>query len=75
LNKAEQFQVLLGGGMNTFLPTSMKGRRKDGRNLLEEWKTKMKRFNNVLVTNSTSFRNIEPSKIDYLFGKLLALYI
>lgn len=67
---AEKFKVILGGGSDYFIPKSLNGSREDGRNLLFEWEQKMKYFKSYLVTNYTSFRDIDPSKTDYLFGLL-----
>ena len=65
----------MGGGrrnfhsVNTTDPeyTSSKGRRFDGRNLIQEWKDK-KLPNSAYVWNLTAFNAIDPNKTDHLLG-------
>lgn len=66
---------MLGGGRRYFTPASqsdieypdLKGRRKDGKNLLDEWK-KLNLPNSHYVWNTSEFNAIDPLKTDHLFG-------
>ena len=67
-------EVALGGGRRNFISETMqdveyadqKGRRLDGRNLTEEWKTKYK--NSKYVWNKAQFDAIDAKKTDHLLG-------
>lgn len=60
-SNGDGFEVILGGGRANFLPDTVtdpeyaaqKGRRKDGRNLADEWKAQA--ANRTLVTNKAGF--------------------
>jgi len=66
-------EVVLGGGRTYFLPntsfdpeyTSTKGRRKDGRNLVNEFQTK---FGGNYVWNKAQFDAIDPASTNKLIG-------
>lgn len=68
-------EVLIGGGRTYFMPNtafdpeypSVKGRRKDGRDLTSEWQTK---FNGKYVWNKAQFDAIDPANTK----SLLALF-
>jgi len=68
-------EVLMGGGRTYFMPNTkfdpeyptVKGRRKDGRDLTSEWQTK---FNGKYVWNKAQFDAIDPAKTK----SLLALF-
>lgn len=65
--------VVMGGGRRAFLPAEIndpvesdrKGRRRDERNLIEEWKTNT---GGVFVFNIAGFRHIDPEKETKIFG-------
>ncbi|EDV26294.1 Alkaline phosphatase, tissue-nonspecific isozyme [Trichoplax sp. H2] len=67
--------VMLGGGRRYFMSESqsdveysdLKGRRKDGKNLLDEWK-KLNLPNSHYIWNTSAFNAVDPMKTDYLFG-------
>lgn len=65
-------EVVLGGGRTYFLPNTAtepeygaKGRRKDGRNLIDEWQAK---FGGAYVWNKAQFDAIDPAGTDRLLG-------
>lgn len=71
-------EIAFGGGRKYFFPTSIEdleekgkfGKRKDGRNLADEWvnkKTKDKVFS--YVWNETNFKKLDPTKVDHVLGK------
>jgi alkaline phosphatase len=69
-------EVVLGGGRSSFLPNttadyeypSKKGRRLDGRNLINEWVSK--RPDSVFVWNKTRMDAVDVEKTKHLLGKL-----
>jgi alkaline phosphatase len=66
-------EVLMGGGRTYFMPntafdpeySTVKGRRKDGRDLTSEWQTK---FNGKYVWNKAQFDAIDPATTKSLLG-------
>lgn len=68
------YEVILGGGRSNFLPETMadpeyanqKGRRKDGRNLAEEWKAQAP--NRTLVTDKAGFDAFDWTGDGQIFG-------
>ena len=68
------FEVVLGGGRSNFLPetvadpeaTDKMGARKDGRNLVDEWKAKYN--DGAYVWNKTEFDAVDPATTGHLFG-------
>jgi alkaline phosphatase len=65
-------EVAMGGGRRAFLPDSVtdgeyrKGRRKDGRDLTQEW---LEQYDHAAyVWNSEQFRQIDPATTDHLLG-------
>ena len=72
------FQVLLGGGRRHLLPDTetdreergQKGRRTDGRHLLDEWvhDKKQRSLHAEYVWNKRQFDQIDPRRTDYLLG-------
>lgn len=68
----EGFQVALGGGRREFLPTDVtdpegkNGKRKDGRNLIDEWQQRYPE--GQYVYDSNGFDSIDPAKTERLFG-------
>lgn len=66
-------EVVLGGGRREFLPRELKdpeepdetGRRKDGRNLTEEW---LRKPRSAYVWNRSQFEQIAAEKVDHLLG-------
>lgn len=68
------FEVILGGGRGNFLPdtvadpeaTDKMGSRKDGRNLVDEWKAKYN--DGAYVWNKTEFDAVDAEKTEHLFG-------
>ncbi|GLS28810.1 alkaline phosphatase [Mesorhizobium albiziae] len=68
------FEVVLGGGRSNFLPESAAdpeaadktGARKDGRNLVDEWKAKYN--DGAYVWNKTEFDAVDAEKTEHLFG-------
>ena len=67
----KNLRVVLGGGRGEFTKSDERdeegdyGRRTDGRNLIEEWKTGKK--NSQYVWNATSLKNL-PNSTEYLLG-------
>jgi alkaline phosphatase len=67
-------EVALGGGRQKFLPASVsdpeypkvKGERLDGRNLTEEWKTRLSDSN--YVWNKKQFDEVDPRRTKHLLG-------
>ncbi len=48
-----------------------KGRRKDGRNLVDEWKAKTNsRSKWSYVWNETEFNKLDVNKVDHVLGKM-----
>ena len=73
----DYFQVLLGGGRRYFRPKDTndeeygtKNLRSDGQDLIEKWKINMKNLNKKAeyVWDKNQFDNVDPSKIDHLWG-------
>ncbi len=56
--------VILGGGWKYFLPKEKGGKRKDGRNLLEEFRKK----GYTVVTSRDELLKLNPSKVERLIG-------
>lgn len=75
-SNGDGFEVIMGGGRANFLPetvadpeyASQKGRRKDGRNLAEEWKAQAP--NRTLVTDRAGFDAVDWTGA----GQVLALF-
>lgn len=73
-SNGDGFEVLMGGGRANFLPNTMadpeyadqKGRRLDGRNLAQEWKTQAP--NRTLVTNAGEFKAFDWNGDGQVFG-------
>lgn len=74
----KDIRVILGGGRKNMLDRSMadisgddkKGKREDGKNLIEDW-IKMKKNGDLrhrYVTNKTDFDNVDIENTDYLLG-------
>jgi len=75
--KSPKIQVLLGGGRRYFRPKDTndeeygtKNLRSDGQDLIEKWKINMKNLNKKAeyVWDKNQFDNVDPSKIDHLWG-------
>ncbi|KAI0980049.1 hypothetical protein GJ496_011587 [Pomphorhynchus laevis] len=72
--------VVIGGGRTNFIPNTMadpeypevRGRRVDGRNLIEEWKAKMTSKGKTpnFVWSNNDFHNLSTNKIDNLLALL-----
>lgn len=72
-------QVLMGGGRRHWLPLTdfdreernQRGRRTDGRNLLDDWvrDKKTRDLNAEYVWNKAQFDKVDPRHTDYLLGK------
>ncbi len=68
----------MGGGRSKFLPTAeqdfanpkLNGTRLDGRNLIEDWKHHMERFDkrNKFIWNASDFRNTNFRNYDHILG-------
>jgi len=80
---AQKMRVVLGGGLQKFLPNTMSavnpddgklymGDRKDGRNLIDEWHAEKKASLNGgqyrYVTNRTELLDVDTDNVDYLLG-------
>ncbi|WP_395374623.1 alkaline phosphatase [Marinicella sp. W31] len=73
-NHGNGLEVAMGGGRRFFLPsdkkdpeyTSASGRRKDNRNLMQEWENKYK--NSAAIWNLEQLRKIDTQKTDHLLG-------
>ncbi|SJM33755.1 alkaline phosphatase [Mesorhizobium delmotii] len=73
-NAGNGFEVMLGGGRSNFLPAELAdpeaadktGSRKDGRNLVEEWKAKYN--DGAYVWNKADFDAIDPENTGRIFG-------
>jgi len=73
-SNGDGFEVILGGGRSGFLPDTvvdpeypaMKGRRKDGRNLADEWKAQAP--NRTLVTDKAGFDAFDWNGKGQIFG-------
>lgn len=73
-SNGDGFDVILGGGRSGFLPETtvdpeypaMKGRRKDGRNLADEWKAQA--ANRTLVTDKAGFDAFDWKGPGQIFG-------
>ena len=74
-------EVAFGGGRKFFLPNTTSdpeylekfGRRKDGKDLTEEWKqmsTTNEKFE--YVWNETGFKNLDPKKVKHVLGTYVA---
>ena len=73
-------QVLLGGGRRHWIPDtefdseirSERGRRKDGKNLIDAWvwDKKDRDLHSEYVSDKQQFNKIDSKKTDYLLGKL-----
>ncbi|XP_070543596.1 alkaline phosphatase-like [Ptychodera flava] len=68
-------QVILGGGRRNFRTTSQSdpesgssGRRRDGRDLIDEWLSSKQQYEAEYVWNSDGFSKVDPVKTDYLLG-------
>ena len=69
-------EVAMGGGRYNFMPNtetdpedkSRKGKRKDGRNLANEWKAKTK-GKWEYVWNDADFKKLDINKVDHVLGK------
>lgn len=70
-------EVVMGGGRRHFLPADerfnvevekgkIEGKRKDGRNLIEEWKQRYPK--GASLNSLAEFNGIEPSKVDKVLG-------
>ncbi|XP_064650751.1 alkaline phosphatase-like [Lineus longissimus] len=78
IERGQNITVLLGGGRRGLMPEteadpeypSKTGRRKDGRNLIEEWKKDKanRQMKAKYVWNKEDFDSIDVSKTDYLMG-------
>ena len=76
-------EVAMGGGRRNFMTdksadpeTGNKGRRKDGRNLINEWTAKTKSGDKwEYVWNETQFQQLDINKVDHVLGmKIYFLY-
>ncbi|XP_022104207.1 alkaline phosphatase-like isoform X3 [Acanthaster planci] len=69
-------KVILGGGRREMTPTNfsdyeypfLKGRRTDGRNLIDEWLASKDCQTSHFVWNREQFDHVEPEKTEYLLG-------
>ncbi|XP_026692695.2 alkaline phosphatase, tissue-nonspecific isozyme-like isoform X2 [Ciona intestinalis] len=81
LKKRRDIQVLLGGGrsymrsMDARDEEGYRGDRKDGRDLIQEWKEDMERRGGKYVWNISSFNDINPSSTNYLLGMFNARHM
>ncbi|XP_064457434.1 alkaline phosphatase-like [Ornithodoros turicata] len=69
------FRVILGGGRRNFINSTEKdeeglpGIRKDGKNLIDEWKkSKTGKGNHTYIWNRKQLLSVNPLKTDYLLG-------
>ncbi|KAI0978700.1 hypothetical protein GJ496_001565 [Pomphorhynchus laevis] len=80
INNSDILDVVIGGGRTNFIPNTMadpeypevRGRRVDGRNLIEEWKAKMTSKGKTpnFVWSNNDFHNLSTNKIDNLLALL-----
>ncbi|MCO1332894.1 alkaline phosphatase [Microbulbifer sp. OS29] len=76
LEAGDGIDVVMGGGRRNFLPSDVtdlegkEGRREDGRNLVDEWKTRYNDgVNNIAYVEETiAFEAVDASATDKLFG-------
>ncbi|XP_019626950.1 PREDICTED: alkaline phosphatase-like [Branchiostoma belcheri] len=78
IENGRNYKVLLGGGRRNFFDdaidpeypheSSVRGRRRDGRNLVVEWGWGKEDYNSSYVWNKEQFDKIDPLKTDYLLG-------
>lgn len=69
-------KVILGGGRQEFLPTSVEdpeyydvtGRREDGNNLIGQWQGEKTVSSSHYVWNKEDFDNVDATTTDYLLG-------
>lgn len=66
-----KLKVALGGGSRHFIRTSetshgFSGRRTDGKNLIDEWKSE--KATRTYVNNKQDLINVDPENVDQLFG-------
>ena len=73
-NPGNKFKVILGGGRGYFTPTSVNdsetglgGRRLDGVNLIDEWKTANP--SGVYVESQQQLLNVDINQVDKVLGK------
>ena len=59
--------MVLGGGRRKFMPH----KRRDGRDLILEWKMKEKKAGRkyAYVQNRKQLKDIDPQKVDHVLGK------
>lgn len=64
------FQVILGGGRQEFLPKNMNGNRADGRDLIAEWKTRAMKNDQKYsyVRNKTELSKVNLRGVNKLLG-------
>ncbi|XP_064472691.1 alkaline phosphatase-like [Ornithodoros turicata] len=72
-----EFRVILGGGRMNFINNTqndeegLKGNRRDGRNLIEQWmKSKEGKSNARYIWSKEQLLSVDPSTTDYLLGLL-----
>ncbi|XP_050434432.1 membrane-bound alkaline phosphatase-like [Adelges cooleyi] len=65
-----ELDVIMGGGRQEFLPKYINGNREDGRDLIAEWKIRMKKNNQRYdyVRNKTELSNLNLNNVDKLLG-------
>ncbi|BBM01430.1 alkaline phosphatase [Microbulbifer sp. GL-2] len=76
LEAGDGIDVVMGGGRRNFLPSAVTdiegeaGRREDGRNLVDEWKTRYNDgVNNIVyVEDTTGFNAVDSASTDKLLG-------
>ncbi|CAK8671328.1 unnamed protein product [Clavelina lepadiformis] len=74
--KRRDIQVILGGGRAHMTPVSKRdeefrrsyGERRDGRNLIREWRRSLKEYNASYVWNKAQFDAVDPQTTDHLMG-------
>ncbi|PAA68686.1 hypothetical protein BOX15_Mlig021345g1 [Macrostomum lignano] len=73
LLNAADYKVILGGGRQNFLPEELKGKRKDGANLIREWQAKQGSLNcsrRAYIETRNQLLDLEPDKVDCVLGLL-----
>ena len=76
-------EVALGGGRYNFMTntssdpeTKQKGKRKDGRNLIDEWTSKTKANDNwAYVWNDKQFKQLDVNKVDHVLGTEILIFL
>ncbi|CAH1734438.1 unnamed protein product [Chironomus riparius] len=61
-----KLDVVLGGGLGNLMPEELGGKRRDGRNLVDEYKKQHK--NSSVVYNKDQLKSVDPKTTDKLLG-------